>query len=154
MDEEPKYVKEKNSDELSQKFHDKAGQISRDLNQQLLSLSTAIIGAFFVLAFNNDCLTLIMKFLIIAAISSFGLTILFIVKAMQSDSSKNYFLGLINDSTKQDLIERKKNEEEKVKYNNRQLKERKLLRVFFLLGVLFSILILINYLFQNCINGL
>lgn len=38
-----KYLEEKNSDELSQRFHEKAGEISKDLNRQLLSLSTGII---------------------------------------------------------------------------------------------------------------
>lgn len=145
--EEIKYVKEKNSDALSQQFHDKAGQISRDLNQQLLSLSTAIIGAFFILAFSNPNLSFLIKVLIVASICSFGLTILFIIVSMQKDSSKNYFLGHINDSTKQNQNERDKNEKAKIKFNNQQLLAKKILRITFVLGIIFSISIMIAFLF-------
>jgi len=147
--EESKYKTENNSDTLSQKFHDKAGQISRDLNQQLLSLSTGIIGAFFVLAFSNSCLSNIIKVLIVASICSFGLTILFIIVSMQKDSSKNYFLGNINDSAKQDLEIRESNEKLKMKFNKQQLLAKKILRITFLLGIAFSISIMFAFLFYN-----
>jgi polyferredoxin len=152
MSDDSKYQKEKNSDELSQKFHDKAGQISRDLSQQLLALSTGIIGAFFILAFSNPCLSFLIKVLIALSIFSFGLTILFIILAMQYDASKNYFLGHINDSTKQDV--REKNEQQKIKFNKQQLLAKRNLKVFFLAGVSFSILIVLIFLFFDKQNGL
>ncbi|WP_291152280.1 hypothetical protein [Flavobacterium sp. UBA7680] len=146
MAENIKYIEEKNSDELSQKFHEKAGNISRDLNRQLLSLSTGIIGAFFILAFNEKHLHIFIKVCIIISIICFGLTIYFIISGMQSDSSKNYFLANINDSTKQD--KREENIELKKKFNDKQLDAKKKSRLSFISGVICSIILLIIHLFS------
>lgn len=65
---------------------------------------------------------------------------------MQNDSSKNYFLGHINDSTKQE--KREEYEEFKKNYNSKQLKNKKTSRIFFLIGIITSIIIMTFYLFE------
>ncbi len=144
------YLKEKNSDELSQKFHERAADIAKNLNSQLLTLSTSIIAAFYLLIFNNNNLVSelnkFQKFLIIIIIFFFGLSILSSILGMQWDANRNYFLAQINDSTKQNI--RNQNVELKTLFNRKQLRAKNLSKIFFLLGVLFAILFLSIYLFK------
>jgi hypothetical protein len=141
-----KYEREKNSDELSRKFHERAGEVARDLNKQLLTLSTGIIAAFFFLVFNKSKdFDITEKTFILISIILFGLSILFTILGMQWDSSKYYFLGHINDSTKQD--DRFEHEKMKKKYNRKQLKAKTVARVLFLLGILTAITFITIYLF-------
>ncbi len=143
-----KYKKEGNSDELSKKFHDRAWGIASDLNMQLLNLSTGITAAIFFLAINNkDKLTALENIFILFAILMFGISILLIIFGKQWDASKNYFLGLINDSTKQTIEERGRNEKQKRNYDKKQQMAKQYARYFFLLGLLMSILFLTFYLF-------
>lgn len=142
-----KYFADKNSDELSQKFHERAGDVARELNKQLLTLSTGIVAAFFLLVFNKSKdFNAIEKTFILISISLFGLSILFIILGMQWDSSKYYFLGHINDSTKQN--DRSKNEQLKKVFNKKQLNAKKAARVLFLLGILSAITFFTIYLFS------
>ena len=101
MTAQEKYEKDGNSDEFSKKFHDRAWEIANDLNKQLLNLSTGIIAAIFLLAFNkHDSFNKLQNVLILITIILFGISILFIILGKQWDASKNYFLGHINDSKK------------------------------------------------------
>lgn len=133
------YLEDGNSDELSRKFHDRAVLISRELSKQLLTLSTGIIAAFFFLVFNKVGFQPLEKFFIFITIVSFGLSILFIIMGMQWEASKNYYLGNINDSTKQKSEVRERNEILKRQYNKWQLNAKSCVRIFFLLGMLFAI---------------
>jgi hypothetical protein len=140
-----KYKQDKNSDELSQKFHERAGNISKDLNTQLLTLSTGIIAAFFLLVFNNKDLTDTNRIFILITIAFFGFSILFSILGMKWDASRNYFLGNINDSTKQ--LKRTENELLKNNFNTKQKKAKNAAGLIFLLGVLSAIVFLSNYIF-------
>jgi len=141
-----KYEKDGNSDELSKKFHDRARDIANDLNKQLLNLSTGIIAGIIVFAFNkHGCLNFLESALILLTIIFFGFSILFIILGMQWDASRNYYLGHINDSAKQD--KREGYEKEKESFHKRQQKAQKRARLFFLLGILSSIIFLSAFLF-------
>jgi len=109
MTAQEKYEKDGNSDEFSKKFHDRAWEIANDLNKQLLNLSTGIIAAIFLLAFNkHDSFNKLQNVLILITIILFGISILFIILGKQWDASKNYFLGNINDSKKKTMKREKK----------------------------------------------
>jgi hypothetical protein len=142
-----KYDREKNSDELSRKFHERAGEVARDLNKQLLTLSTGIVAAFFFLVFNKSKdFDITEKTFILISIILFGLSILFTILGMQWDSSKYYFLGQINDSSKQ--VNRSDHEKMKRKYNKKQLNAKTVARVLFLSGILSAITFFSIYLFS------
>ncbi len=142
-----KFKEDGNSDELSKKFHDRARDIANDLNKQLLTLSTGIIAAFIFFVFNkhkdSNCLESIF---ILITIIFFGFAILFIILGMQWVASKNYYLGHINDSTRQS--EREKNEIAKQNFDKRQRDAKDNARYFFLLGILSAIIFLTVFLFS------
>lgn len=134
-------IEQRNSNELKQKFHDRAWFIANNLSKQLLTLSTGIIGAFFILVFNRQInLRTTEKLLILISITLFGLSILSVILGMQWDASKNYFLGQINDPAK--LEKRAANELEKAKYDKKQQKAKLSSRIFFILGTLSAIALL------------
>jgi len=149
METQEEYNQDGNSDELSKKFHDRAWDIANDLNKQLLSLSTGIIAAMFFLAFNkSEKLTGLGNKFILLSIFLFGCSILSIILSKQWDASKNYFLGLINDPTKQTKVKRTENKDQKEKYDKRQQAAKKWARNFFVLGIFSSIAFLAIFLLQ------
>ena len=84
-----KYLQDGNSDELSKKFHDRAWGIATDLSKQLLTLSTGIIAAIFVLIFNKKQeFKTIDDIFILLTILSFGVAIFFIILGMQWDARR------------------------------------------------------------------
>lgn len=144
-----KYKRDGNSDEFSKKFHDRAWEIANDLNKQLLNLSTGIIAAMFFLAFDkHEKLTGLSNKFILLTIFLFGCSILCIILSKQWDASKNYFLGHINDSTKQTDEERVKNEIKKINFDKKQRIAKQSARYFFIFGVLSSIIFLTIFLSQ------
>jgi polyferredoxin len=148
MLDQEKYERDGNSDEFSKKFHDRAWEIANDLNKQLLNLSTGIIAAIFFLAFNKENgFNTFENFLILLTIVLYGISILFIILGKQWDASKNYFLGNINDSTKQTGGKRGKNENKKREFDKKQRKAKKFARYFFLLGIFSSIVLITHILF-------
>lgn len=135
----------KHINDLSQKFHDRARNIANDLNRQLLTLSTGIVAAFFYFAIDKRAdLNDIEKILILITIILFGLSILCSILGMKWDASKNYFLGEINNATKQN--DRDKNEASKKTYDDKQLKAKRCANNLFLLGILGAIIFLIKFL--------
>ena len=74
----------------------------------------------------------------------FGVSILCSMLGMKWDASKNYFLGEINKTAKQnDLNENKRSKE---KHDDKQLKAKRYARHFFLLGMLGAIIFLTKFL--------
>lgn len=143
------YKADGNSDELSKKFHDRAWNIANDLNKQLLSLSTGIIAAMFFLTFDkSEKMSGLGNKFILLSIFLFGCSILSIILSKQWDASKNYFLGLINDPTKQTEDERTKNKIQKRKYDKRQQTSKQWARYFFIFGIFSSIAFLTIFLLQ------
>ena len=147
-EQESKYADEGNSDELSRKFHERAGDISKELYKQLLSLSTGVIAAFFLLVFNKSTVfTNGDKVFILTTIALFGISMSCVILGMKWDASKYYFLGHINDSTKQN--EREKHEALKRKYGKKQLFFKDSAGVFFILGIVSAVLFLAFTLFMK-----
>lgn len=141
-----KYKDAGNSDSLSQKFHERAGDISKELYKQLLSLSTGVIAAFFLLVFNKrNELTFVDKVFILSTITLFGISMSCIILGMKWDASKYYFLGHINDSTKQN--ERENNETLKRKYGKRQIFFKDMAGIIFIFGILLAVCFLAFTLF-------
>lgn len=135
----------KNTEDLPQKFHDRAKNIANDLNRQLLTLSTGIVAAFFYFAIDKRAdLNDIEKILILITIILFGLSIRCSILGMKWDASKNYFLGEINNAAKQK--DRDENEASKKTYDDKQLKAKRCANNLFSLGILGAIIFLIKFL--------
>jgi hypothetical protein len=148
MTSQEQYKKDGNSDDLSKMFHDRARDTANDLNKQLLNLSTGIIAGIMVLAFNKrDILNCLECKLILITIVLFGCSIFSIILGMQWDASKSYYLGHINDSTRQQ--ERTINENFKRNFDKKQKKAKQSARYFFLLGILSSVIFLSIFLLQH-----
>lgn len=134
-----------NTEDLSQKFHDRARNIANDLNRQVLTLSTGIVAALFYFAVEKKAdLKYFEKILILITIMLFGVSILCSMLGMKRDASKNYFLGKINDAAKHH--DRDENERLKEKHDKKQLETKRCAMSFFLLGILGAIIFLIKFL--------
>jgi magnesium-transporting ATPase (P-type) len=130
--------------ERYQELYDESRKISNDIHQRLLSLSSAIFGAFFLLLFNPK-LTLdnVDKTLAIASIALFGLAILLALQIWHMDADRAYLVASAIDPKKKKDKDQILHRKRSIEQNARVLKT--FLRFSFLVGIILAALFLINY---------
>ncbi|MCK4401299.1 hypothetical protein KAW08_03210 [bacterium] len=129
-------TKEEDINSKSQIFHDRAWQIANEVNRLLISLATGALAGFFLLLSSNLelNLTLYQTIAIVLSILLMGLTVLFGLIALESDSKRNYFLAEINSQNNSDE-DIAKHKEKKDKMTERKRWARNAINISFITGI-------------------
>jgi hypothetical protein len=130
-----------------QRFYDRAKELTDNVRKHMLSFSTAIIAGLVYFQLNrNSEADDIDNVLFISSLIIFGLGIYSAILSLKWESSKNYFLGEMNNPQCNTEYEAAK--ERKDHFNKRTIKAKSYNYYLFLIGVALSLSWLIKMLIK------
>jgi hypothetical protein len=124
-------------------FYSRSKELSDQLRNRLLGLSTGLIaGLFYVALEHKDDFTHCTKTYFIISIISFGLSLLSGIMSISWDSSRFYFLGEMNNPNA--VHDEKHAKTRKRRYDKISLWAKFVNLIFFAIGIIMAVIILIK----------